>query len=143
VKLVDENTSVINEIGDVKIASDVVNVIATIAATEVEGIAGMSGGITGEIAEKFGVKSSSKGIKVQIGEEETVIDLYLIVNYGVRVPDVAWEVQQNVKKSVETMTGLKVGQVNIHIQGIHIVKEQKEVAEPKEQKEEETNKKSK
>ena len=136
----DENTSVINEIGDVKIASDVVNVIATIAATEVEGIAGMSGGITGEIAEKVGVKSSGKGIKVQIGEEETVIDLYLIVNYGVRVPDVAWEVQQNVKKSVETMTGLKVGQVNIHIQGIHIVKEQKEVTE---QKEEETNKKSK
>jgi uncharacterized alkaline shock family protein YloU len=143
VKLVDENTSVINEIGDVKIASDVVNVIATIAATEFEGIAGMSGGITGEIAEKFGVKSSNKGIKVQIGEEETIIDLYLIVNYGVRVPDVAWEVQQNVKKSVETMTGLKVGQVNIHIQGIHILKEQKENAEQKEQKEEETNKKSK
>lgn len=139
----DENTSVVNEIGDVKIASDVVNVIATMAATEVEGIAGMSGGLTGELAEKFGVKSTSKGIKVLIGENDTVIDLYLIVNYGVRVPDVAWEVQQNVRKSVETMTGLKVSQVNIHIQGIHIVKEQKETNEVKETPEDEQLKKHK
>lgn len=133
----DENTSVVNEIGDVKIASDVVTVIATMAATEVTGIAGMSGGITGEIAEKFGMKSSNKGIKVQIGEDETIIDLFLIVEYGIKVPDVAWEVQQNVKKAVETMAGLKVSQVNIHIQGINVVKEHKE------QKEEETNKKTK
>lgn len=137
VKLVDEKTSVVNEIGDVKIAADVVIVIATIAATEVTGIAGMSGGITGEIAEKFGVKSSNKGIKVQIGEDETIIDLFLIVEYGIKVPDVAWEVQQNVKKAVETMAGLKVAQVNIHIQGINIVKEHKD------QKEEELNKKIK
>jgi uncharacterized alkaline shock family protein YloU len=137
VKLVDEKTSVVNEIGDVKIASDVVIVIATMAATEVAGIAGMSGGLTGEIAEKFGVKSSNKGIKVQIGEDETVIDLFLIVEYGIKVPDVAFEVQQNVKKAVETMAGLKVSQVNIHIQGINIVKDHKE------QREEETNKKSK
>jgi uncharacterized alkaline shock family protein YloU len=126
VKLLEENTSIINEIGDVKIASEVVTVIGTIAATEVEGIAGMSGGLTGDIAEKFGMKSSNKGIKVQIGETETIIDLFLIVEYGIKVPDVAWEVQQNVKKSVETMTGLKVSQVNIHIQGININKEHKE-----------------
>lgn len=125
----DENTKVISEIGDVKIASDVVTVIATMAATEVEGIAGMSGGLTGELAEKFGVKSNNKGIKVQINEEVVAIDLFLIVEYGVRVPDVAWEVQQNVKKSVETMTGMKVSQVNIHIQGINVVKEHKEIKE--------------
>lgn len=136
----DENTKVSNEIGDVKIASDVVTVIATMAATEVEGIAGMSGSITGELAEKFGVKSSNKGIKVQINEEVVAIDLYLVVEYGVRVPDVAWEVQQNVKKSVETMTGMKVSGVNIHIQGINVVKEHKE---HKEIKEEDLIKKSK
>lgn len=133
----DENTKVTSEIGDVKIASDVVTVIATMAATEVEGIAGMSGGLTGELAEKFGVKSNNKGIKVQINEEVVAIDLFLIVEYGVRVPDVAWEVQQNVKNSVETMTGMKVSQVNIHIQGINVAKEHKEV------KEDEQNKKSK
>lgn len=131
----DENTNVINEIGDVKIASDVVTVIATMAATEVNGIASMSGGLTNELVEKIGMKPSNKGIKVQIGDSETVIDLYLIVEYGIKIPDVAWEVQQNVKKAVETMTGLKVGQVNIHIQGINVIKENKEV------KEEETKKK--
>lgn len=136
----EENTSTVNEIGDVKIASDVVTVIATMAATEVNGISSMSGGLTGDIAEKFGVKSSNKGIKVQIGETETIIDLFLIVEYGVKVPDVAWEVQQNVKKSVEAMTGLKVAEVNIHIQGINIIKEHKE---NKENKEENTTKKIK
>ena len=129
----EENTSTVNEIGDVKIASDVVTVIATIAATEVNGISSMSGGLTGDIAEKFGVKSSNKGIKVQVGDTETIIDLYLIVEYGVKVPDVAWEVQQNVKKSVEAMTGLKVAEVNIHIQGINIIKEHKEHKEHKEE----------
>lgn len=135
----DENTKDISEIGDVKIASDVVTVIATMAATEVEGIAGMSGSLTGELAEKFGVKSNNKGIKVQINEEIVSIDLFLVVEYGVRVPDVAWEVQQNVKKSVETMTGMKVSGVNIHIQGIHVVK----THEHKETKEEENVKKTK
>lgn len=122
----EENLNTTNEIGSVKIASDVVMVIATMAATEVKGVAGMSVSLTGDIAGKFGMKSQSKGIKVQIGEEETSIDLYLNVEYGVRIPDVAWEVQQNVKKSVETMTGLIVSEINIHIQGINILKEHKE-----------------
>lgn len=122
----EENLNTTNEIGSVKIASDVVMVIATMAATEVKGVAGMSISLTGDIAGKFGMKSQGKGIKVQIGEEETSIDLYLNVEYGVRIPDVAWEVQQNVKKSVETMTGLTVSEINIHIQGINILKEHKE-----------------
>ena len=122
----DENTKTSSEIGDIKIASDVVIVIATMAATEVEGIAGMSGSLTGELAEKFGVKSNNKGIKVQVNEETVSIDMFLVVEYGVRVPDVAWEVQQNVKKAVETMTGMKVTNVNIHIQGINVIKEHKE-----------------
>ena len=120
-----ESDNVINEAGSVKIASDVVTVIASIAATEVKGVAGMSGGITNEIVEKFGVKSSAKGIKVQVGETEAAIDLFLIIEYGVRIPEVAWEVQQNVKKAVETMTGLKVTEVNIHVQGINVPKEHK------------------
>lgn len=122
----DENTTMINEVGEVKIAPEVVNIIASLAATEVKGVAGMSGGFTDDIAEKFGMKSSNKGIKVQLGEEEVVIDLFLTLEYGFRIPEVAWEVQQNVKKAVETMTGLKVVEVNIHVQGINILKEQKE-----------------
>lgn len=122
----EENAKLTSESGTIKIASDVVTVIASMAATEVKGVAGMSGGFTTDIVEKFGVKSSSKGIKVQVGETETSIDLYLIVEYGVKIPDVAWEVQQNVKKAVETMTGLSVVEVNIHIQGLNIVKELKD-----------------
>lgn len=122
----EENAKLNSESGAIKIASDVVTVIASMAATEVKGVAGMSGGFTTDIVEKFGVKSTSKGIKVQVGETETSIDLYLIVEYGVKIPDVAWEVQQNVKKAVETMTGLNVVEVNIHIQGLNIVKEIKD-----------------
>jgi uncharacterized alkaline shock family protein YloU len=120
-----DNVNEVNEVGSVKIASDVVTVIASIAATEVKGVAGMSGGFTNDIVEKFGVKSSGKGIKVQVGETDAAIDLYLVVEYGVRIPDVSWEVQQNVKKAVETMTGLKVSEVNIHIQGINLTKDHK------------------
>jgi uncharacterized alkaline shock family protein YloU len=124
-----DNANIASEVGSVKIASDVVTVIASIAATEVKGVAGMSGGFTNEIVEKFGVKSSGKGIKVQVGETDAAIDLFLVIEYGVRIPDVSWEVQQNVKKAVETMTGLKVTEVNIHVQGINIVRESK-VEEP-------------
>lgn len=122
----EENAKLTSESGTIKIASEVVTVIASMAATEVKGVAGMSGGFTTDIVEKFGVKSSSKGIKVQVGETETSIDLYLIVEYGAKIPDVAWEVQQNVKKAVETMTGLSVVEVNIHIQGLNIAKEFKD-----------------
>jgi len=107
-----------NEKGSIKIADDVVGVIAGLAATEVEGVAGMSGGIVGGIAEILGRKNLSKGVKVEVSETEAKVDLYMIINYGVRIPDVAWNVQENVKKAIENMTGLSVAEVNIHIQGV-------------------------
>lgn len=120
----------IEDIGSVKISDEVVAIIAGIAAVEVPGVAGMSGGIAGGIAEMLGRKNLSKGVKVEVGEKEAAIDLYLIVEYGARIPDVAWEIQEKVKKSVETMTGLNVIEVNIHVQGVNIEKEhKKEVTE--------------
>lgn len=116
----------INDYGAVRIADDVVAVIAEIATKEVKGIVSMSGGIADSITEMLGKKSPSKGVKVEVGDEETAIDLFVIVDYGVRIPDVAWQVQENVKKAVETMTGLKVIEVNIHIQGVNIERESKE-----------------
>ena len=107
-----------NEKGSIKIADDVVGVIAGLAATEVEGVAGMSGGIVGGIAEILGRKNLSKGVKVEVNEKEAKVDLYMIINYGVRIPDVAWNVQENVKKAIENMTGLSVTEVNIHVQGV-------------------------
>ena len=120
----DENIASTNDIGSVKIASDVVATIAAMAASEVSGVAGMSGGFTEDIAEKFGMKSVNKGIKVQVGETESALDIYILVEFGIKIPDVSCKVQQNVKKAVETMTGLKVVEVNVHVQGVVMPKEQ-------------------
>src|SRR5690606_26240403 len=93
--------------------------IAGLAATEIEGVAGMSGGIGGGIAEMLGRKNLLKGVKVDVGEGHASVDLFVVVEYGVRIPDVAWKIQENVKRAIEGMTGLQVTEVNIHIQGVH------------------------
>lgn len=106
--------------GKVTFANDVIAVIAGLAASEIEGIAGMSGSIMGDIAEILGKKNLTKGVKVEVGNEETAIDLFVIVNYGVKIHEVCAEVQKAVKSAVENMTGLKVVEVNINIQGVNI-----------------------
>ena len=104
--------------GTVKIASDVVATIAGLAAAQVEGIAGMSEGLVGGIAEMLGKKNFSKGVKVEVGEKEAAVDIYIIVKYGVRIPEVALAAQENVKQAIEKMTGLSVVEVNVHVQGV-------------------------
>ena len=124
-----ENTNKLEnqiEKGSIKIADEVVGIIAGLAATEIEGVAGMSGGIAGGIAEVLGLKNLSKGVKVDVGEREAKVDLFLIVNYGVRIPEVAWNVQENVKKAIENMTGLEVAEINIHVQGVNFGQPSKE-----------------
>lgn len=119
----------------IKISNDVVASIAGVAVSEVPGVYSMAGGIAGGISEVFsGKKNLSKGIKVDVGEKETKIDVNIIVEYGVRIPDVAFEIQGRVKKAVETMTGLKVSAVNIHVQGIktNLTSENKENEEEEE-----------
>lgn len=111
--------TVSEESGSIRIADEVVGIIAGLAATEVAGVSGMSGGIAGGIAEMLGKKNFSKGVKVEVGEKETAVDLFVIVDYGVRIPDVAQEIQEKVKKAIENMTGLAVLEVNVHIQGVN------------------------
>ncbi len=118
-----------SSLGTIRIADDVVSIIAGLAATEVDGIAGMSGGIAGGIAEILGRKNFSKGVKVEVGEKEAAVDLYIIVKYGVRIPDVALAAQENVKRAIETMTGLSVVEVNVHIQGVGFPEEEEKVEE--------------
>jgi uncharacterized alkaline shock family protein YloU len=120
------------EVNGIKISEDVVSIIAGMAAAEVPGVAGMSGGIVGGISEMLGKKNFSKGVKVQVGEKETAIDLFIIVEYGCRIPDIAWEIQNKVKNAVENMTGLKVVEVNIHVQGVNLPKETKKEEETEE-----------
>ncbi|WP_442891466.1 Asp23/Gls24 family envelope stress response protein [Dendrosporobacter sp. 1207_IL3150] len=115
-----------NDVGSIRIADEVVGIIAGLAATEVSGVAGMSGGLVGGIAEMLGKKNFSKGVKVEVGEREAAVDLYIIVEYGVRIPEVALTVQENVKRAIESMTGLDVVEVNIHIQGVGFGQEGKD-----------------
>ena len=104
----------------IKIADDVVAVIAGKAVSEVQGVASMAGGFAGGITEVLsGKKNLSKGIKVEVGDKDTKIDVNIIVEYGTRIPDIAFEIQNRVKKAVENMTGLKVLEVNVHVQGVH------------------------
>ena len=112
---------------NIQIADDVVAIIAGKAVSEVSGVAGMAGGFAGGISEVLsGKKNLSKGIKVDVGEKEATIDVNIIVEYGVRIPDVAFEIQSRVKKAVEAMTGLKVSNVNVHVQGVKTTEEQQE-----------------
>ncbi len=124
--MTDESRNLPSELGAIRIADEVVSIIAGLAATEVKGVAYMSGGIAGGIAEALGRKNLSKGVKVEVGEEETAVDLYLIVSYGSRIPDVAWAVQESVKSTIETMTGLKVIKVNVHVQGVNFPQAQEQ-----------------
>jgi len=114
---------------EIKIADDVVAVIAGVAVSEVPGVAEMAGGFAGGITEVLsGKKNLAKGIKVEVEQKSTKIDVNIIVEYGVRIPDVAFEIQNRVKKAVETMTGLTVLEVNVHVQGVNTeIKEQEEI----------------
>ena len=114
----DEEIKTENE--GIQISSDVVAVIAGVAVSEVQGVSGMSGGFAGGITEVLsGKKNLAKGIKVEINDDIAKIDVNIIVEYGSRIPDVAFEIQNRVKKSVENMTGLKVEEVNVHVQGVN------------------------
>lgn len=112
--------------GAIRIADEVVAVIAGLAATEAEGLAGMSGGLAGGFAEILGRKNLSKGVRVEVGEKESAVDIFVIVEYGVKIPDVALKVQENVKNAIESMTGLKVVNVNVHVQGVSFPEVQEE-----------------
>ena len=117
-EVVYEEVKEIEENG-IKIADDVVATIAGKATLEVKGVYSMSGGFAGGISEVFGKKSYTKGIKVDNAEKGLKIDVNIIVEYGSRIPDVAYEIQNKVKKSIENMTGLNVEEVNVHIQGVN------------------------
>ena len=119
------------EYGNVKISDDVVAIIAGVAATEIPGVTSMSGGITGGFSEMLGMKNLSKGVKVELKDNDVVIDLFITVEYGKNISEIGKNVQQNVKNSVETMTELNVVEVNVNIQGVNIPKETKENDETK------------
>ena len=107
------------QLGEVQIADEVVATIAGLAATEVEGVASMAGNITNELISKLGVKNLSKGVKLELNEDEVSISLSLNMTYGYNIPEVSEMVQDRVKNTVENMTGLHVIDVNVSIAGVN------------------------
>ena len=119
-EVVELDEEIKSENDGIQISSDVVAVVAGVAVSEVQGVAGMAGGFAGGISEVFsGKKNLAKGIKADIEDGKAKLDVNIIVEYGSRIPDVAFEIQNRVKKAVENMTGLVVEEVNVHVQGVN------------------------
>lgn len=104
--------------GNVKIADDVIATIAVVAAESVDGIVEMQSTFKASVTDMLGVKNLSKGVKVNIGEQEVVIDMFVTVKYGKNIVEICKNVQSKVKEAVETMTGLSVVEINVHVSGI-------------------------
>ena len=118
------------ENGNVNISDEVISVIASLAASEVKGIAGMGGGFGGGIVELLGKKNLSKGVKLTVTDKSVVLELSVIAEYGAKIPAVAWELQKKVKSEVEAMTGLEVSAVNISVDGVNVPKMDEEKSAP-------------
>lgn len=122
----DKNTVKLQQedpIGAVQIADDVVAMIASLAATEVEGVSAMAGNITNELMSKVGMKSLTKGVKVDVLEGNVTVDLAVTMEYGYNIPATCQKVQTKVKSAIENMTGLTCTDVNIRIAGINMKKD--------------------
>ncbi len=122
----------IPEIGNIKISEEVVAILSDKAVKEVEGIAGLSGSLVENFAVVLGKKTATKGISVDIKDNDAVIHLHVIAKYGFRIPEIAWKAQEAVKNTVESMTGLNVMKVNISVEGVQFPDE---IAYPEETEE--------
>ena len=109
-----------SSMGEVKIADEVVGIIAALAATEVEGVASMAGNITNELISRLGMKNLSKGVKVDVLEGVVTVSLALNMKYNYSIMDVSAKVQEKVKSAVENMTGLEVADVNVKVAGVEM-----------------------
>ena len=121
------------QFGTITFANEVIATIAGLAACDIPGVAGMSGGFVGGITEMLGKKNLAKGVKVAVDDNKVTVDFQIIVDYGVRVPEVCANIQESVTKALETMTGLTVEAINITIQGVKF----KEISAPAAQEEQE------
>lgn len=120
------NMSGNTDLGKVEIAPEVIEVIAGIAASEVNGLSNMRGNFATGVVEKFGKKSHSKGVKVELTDEGILIDLFVVLNFGVSIPEVAQKIQSNIRQSLKTMTSLDIAEINVHVVGVQMEKEDTE-----------------
>ena len=107
-----------SELGNIRIADDVVKTIAAKAATDVEGVYKLAGGVVDEVSKMLGKKRPTNGVKVEVGEVECSIEVYLVIKYGYKIPEVAEAVQKAVLDEVSNLSGLKVVEVNVYVQNV-------------------------
>jgi uncharacterized alkaline shock family protein YloU len=117
------------DMGNIQIAPEVIEVIAGLAAVEIEGVAGMSGGFVSGVTELLGRKNLAKGVKVEVGQKEAAVDVSIVIEYGFKIPEVAGKIQDNVKHAIESMTGLDVVEVNVHIHDVQFKGQEKVLEE--------------
>ncbi|ENH97432.1 hypothetical protein J416_05448 [Gracilibacillus halophilus YIM-C55.5] len=108
------------ELGKVEIAPDVLEVIAGIATTEISGVSGMRGNFASGVAERFGKKAHGKGIKVELLDKGVMIDVYVVIDYGYSIPEIAGKIQANVRQAIENMTAIEIKEINVHVVGVHM-----------------------
>ncbi|RLQ98277.1 Asp23/Gls24 family envelope stress response protein [Falsibacillus albus] len=114
-------------LGKVEIAPEVIEVIAGIAASEVEGVAQMRGNFASGVVERLGKKNHGKGVKVELSEEGIKVDVFCLMNFGVSIPNVAQEIQDNIRQALMNMTALEANEVNIHVVGIQFENQKHEI----------------
>ncbi|MBR8702160.1 Alkaline shock protein 23 [Fusobacterium sp. DD29] len=113
-----------SELGNIRISDDVVKTIAAKAASDVEGVYKLAGGVADEVSKILGKKRPTNGVKVEVGEKECSIEVFIIVEYGYLISDVAHEIQKSVLKAVSELSGLKVVEVNVYVQDVKIKTEE-------------------
>ena len=107
------------DLGNIEVAPEVLEIIASIAATDIEGVASMRGNFASGVVERLGKKVHNKGIKTDLSEEGLAIDVYCVINYGVSIPKTALKIQEQVRQTLENMTSLQTQEVNVHITGVN------------------------
>ncbi|MGI2326607.1 Asp23/Gls24 family envelope stress response protein [Planococcus sp. YIM B11945] len=105
-------------LGNIEVAPEVLEIIASIAATDIEGVASMRGNFASGVVERLGKKVLGKGVKTELTEGGLMIDVFCVVNYGVSIPQTAQKIQEQVRQTLETMTSLQTQEVNVHITGV-------------------------
>ena len=108
-----------NKLGEISISDDVIGIIASLTVTEIEGVYSMSGGFAGGLANVLGRSDLSRGVKIDKDDDGVKVELYLILEYEYSIPDLAWKIQDKVKRTLEAMIGLNIIEVNIHVQGVN------------------------
>ncbi|WP_110111275.1 Asp23/Gls24 family envelope stress response protein [Bacillus sp. CGMCC 1.16541] len=119
-----------SSLGRVEIAPEVIEVIAGIAASEVEGVTAMRGNFATGVVEKLGKKNHGKGVKVELSESGIKVDVYCMMKFGVSIPVIAQKVQDNIRQALKNMTAIELEEVNIHIVGVQFDAPKQEVEQP-------------